>query len=1289
MPLPGKIRTFLRYLLLAVGGIFMLVLLLTGLAYYIAVSNQERVPVIVGEAFRENFGAEATFGHYNFQYLEHFPFLSLSLGDVVMHDPCFEDHGRELLRIRKVSVVFRPWKLLHREFEIRSISIDSARIQLFRSKDGYFNAGFLEKDSIAFLRETPDTSTSFSISKVEASNLSFDFEDVLRSKRFRFDIRHARIGFSTRAHRLRLRGDWFFHGLYFKMKNGPYFKERESRVDLRMEWGGSGGGFRLLPSTAVFGQDTLRLEGAIEVKDTNHIRLAISSPGILLENVRPLLADNVRHGLEDFQLSEQVATSVILDGPLLPGQPQPLDVTFRVDSTVLAGGALRFTGAALRGHYVNNCDATGPITPHSDCLDIELLSAKLFDTIEVSAKYHAEDMKAPVARVEGKLATSLTSLNGLLPPGQVRFLDGQVEASFTLSGRMDNPLAASEGRPEIHLDGKGSIRRAALDYLPGGLRANGLKGDFSFDEKNLFFGNLHLQANGEPLRLQGAVYGLMANLLGKEGPMLARFDVKAGHLDFGSFLDAKGHDDNPAGRHKNDAGKGFLSRLEVEAHVNARKVTYRKLGASEAEFTLRLPGSKKRTGAPSLLIDDFSARIFDDIPLAATFLLDELKDPVADMSFELSVPLARLNDMLPPQKLALKSGELSLQMRYHGKLRDYAQLNDNTLKGALQGKVVVAGAAADYLPRGYELRNFGGAFHFEGRNLVADSLEFALNGNQATAGGVVEGFLPFVLDQDKKLRANLDIIAPELDLNRFPTGTQEASGGSKQPVSYNRVARTLESALDKVEGKISVKTDKLHFRTLRLDNVAFSGRLLPACEGQDTENGCVVVDKLSGRLFGTAAFQSSFTATNFRNPFLTADVQVDMPLEELNRMFAPGQFRFSGGNVEVGFHYEGRPEGHFDVENALLKAKLKGEARIMNGAFEYKPRGYRFSEVNSRFSFDEHDLFIEDIKLRLNGNKMQGKGKFYGFLPFLFLPGRELETFLEVSAGEFDFGKFRAPQKFLQPSPGSPQDSTIVTRLVNAGLDNIKAHLQLSIDSVKYRNFRAANVRGGLAMSPGVLSFDSTEMNLCDGFFRLDGQIGGLEKNHPDIDVRAEFRNTDISQVFRSFDNFGQQGMTFHNIRGQLNANIRFQARANANYDLLPDSMKGEFGVSVRNGALISLPALDSLQGFLLRNRRLSNIEFATLENSFELRGQELMVDHFFVASTALSFGVEGRYALGEEGDTNLLFEVPFANLFWQGKEVDALEKLQEKKLGPSILLRATAGEDGGLSFKWVLSKGK
>ena len=197
MPLPGKIRTFLRYLLLAVGGIFMLVLLLTGLAYYIAVSNQERVPVIVGEAFRENFGAEATFGHYNFQYLEHFPFLSLSLGDVVMHDPCFEDHGRELLRISKVSVVFRPWKLLHREFEIRSISIDSARIQLFRSKDGYFNAGFLEKDSIAFLRETPDTSTSFSISKVEASNLSFDFEDVLRSKRFRFDIRHARIGFST------------------------------------------------------------------------------------------------------------------------------------------------------------------------------------------------------------------------------------------------------------------------------------------------------------------------------------------------------------------------------------------------------------------------------------------------------------------------------------------------------------------------------------------------------------------------------------------------------------------------------------------------------------------------------------------------------------------------------------------------------------------------------------------------------------------------------------------------------------------------------------------------------------------------------------------------------------------------------------------------------------------------------------------------------------------------------------------------------------------------------------
>lgn len=1289
MPIPRQLRSLLHYLLLAAGTLLLGLALLTGLAYYIAVSDQDRVPALVEEICRKNLGAEATFSHYRFQYLEHFPFLSLALEDVVLRDPCFSDHGRELLRIKEMNAVFRPWKMLRREFELKSVTLDTARVQLYRTEDGYFNAAFLEEDSLAALSRR-DSTASFSLDKIKLKNIFFDFQDALRGKHFRFQIRHSDIALSSSESgiRMKLRGNWFFHGLYFKVENGPYFRNQECRLALNARWGGPQGGVRLAPSLAVFGQDSLQLEGTLEFGDTSHLRLSIRSRGILLENARPLLADNLQKSLRPFSLTRPAATTVTIDGPLLPGKPQPMEVEFQADSAVLSANTLRFAGSTLRGRYVNNCDSTGPITAHSDCLDIELLSARLFDTIPVEASYHAEDMKAPVATVEGRLEASLPDINAHLPPGGFRFRSGKAEVDFKLSGRMDNPLAASAARPELTLQGTGRVRRAALDYLPRRIQMESINGDFSFDASDLNIHNLELRLGKSPCKARGTIFGFMASLLEEKSRLFASLDVQAPHLAMDSFLDAGAPETRSAG--KGGRPGGIPGGLEAEIRVSAGSVTYRKLQASDARFTCRLLNACAESGpGPCIRIDSLSARIFGGIPVRAAIRLDQLDNPRLVLALQLDAPLLEFNPMLPPDKLRLNGGQLKLEMRYEGRLDDYSELGANALRGNWQGTASVTGAGADYLPRHYEFRRLDGAFHFDAQALMIDSLDLLLNGNQARARGRIEGFLPFLFHTEGKLRAVLNLTAPELDLNRFPAGKKGEVHRRGRPSGPARVARALEAALASVEGNLSVKAEKLLFQGMSLDDVAFEGRLLPACEGQDSPNGCARIGRLSARLFGTAPFHATLEVTNLQDPFLVADVQVNMPMKELNRMFAPGQFRFGGGMIAVNFHYEGRPKGHFDVENALLDAKLSGEGHITDGAFAYKPRGYRFEKVNTRFSFDEQDLFIKEIRLLLNDNEMEGNGKFYGFLPFLFLPGRELETSLEVTARTFDLGNFKAPQKFLQPSAGRPQDSTVVTRLVNAGLEKINARLQLRIDSVRYRNFRAANVQGELAMKPGALRFDDTRMDLCDGDFRLSGRIEGLEENRPDIDVRVEFRNTDIRQVFRSFDNFGQQDLTFQNIRGRLDADVRFSARANANYDLLPASMRGQFGVKVQNGALINLPALDSLQNFLLRGRGLSNIQFATLENAFELEGQNLLVDHFFVASTALSFGVEGRYALGEGSDTDLLFEVPVANLFWQGKEVDALEKLHRKKRGPAILLRATEKEEGGLNFKWVLSKGK
>ena len=530
------LQSIIRYLLAGAAVLFLSLLILTGLAYYLAVSDQERAPELVEQALGEQLGGTATFEHYRFRYLEHFPFISLSLEGVSLRDPCFEEHGRELLYIGKASVQFRPWKLLRREFEVRSLSIDSARIQLYRSADGYFNAGFLEADSLAALRDS--SSTLFSIDKIKINGLAFEWEDSLMGKQHRFSLGQARLLIDQRESwiGLQLRGECFFEGLVFKAENGPFLRQQAARLDLRAEFGRPPGLFRLLPSTLKLATNTLALQGYIRNGAPPHIRLEVSSEGILLEDARKLLADNLQEGLQGYSISQPLRVDFALDGPLIPGRPQPLQVDFSTSHATLSTTSIRITDVQLSGRYRNNCDTTGPISPHTDCLDMELLSGRFRDTFPVRLTYHAEDMQAPLVRVKGQVKAPLVHLNSYLPPGQFHFLRGFASVQFSLTGKTRggaNPAVPEDG---FRLTGQASIRDAALLYLPGELRLNGLEANLKFDEKGLHVEYARMSLHDEPVELRGWVFDFTPFLLNSTHHLRAELDVDAPQLDFDDFI---------------------------------------------------------------------------------------------------------------------------------------------------------------------------------------------------------------------------------------------------------------------------------------------------------------------------------------------------------------------------------------------------------------------------------------------------------------------------------------------------------------------------------------------------------------------------------------------------------------------------------------------------------------------------------------------------------------------------------------------------------------------------------
>jgi uncharacterized protein involved in outer membrane biogenesis len=1271
------VYSILRYGLISLGTLLLVLLLLTAAVYYVAVSDQERVPAWVEGYSREELGVEATFKHYRFQYFEHFPFLSLALEDIVLRSPDSLTAQTELLRVKEVDIVFRPWKLLQEKYELRSIRIDTARLQLYRNAKGQFNAAALRPDSSSVHTDNSRLLDGlFQLKTFSINGFYLDFLDSLRRKHHRLEMLDSDLQWYTSdtARHIGVLGQWKFHGLVFKMKNGPFFEQQLAEVDLDFSFPFSKKQITLSPSAIRLKKDTLRVEGYYKTEAPGFLRLDVRADHLLLADAKPLLANNLQQALAPYKIDAPLQVQLSIEGATPPGKRQPLQLDISGENLTLATNTLRFTAPKLQAHYRNDCDSSGTITPYTDCLEVVLDSALLFGSIPVrDLVYFDQNLQHPHATFSGRTRVALQKLNAYLPGNTVRLDDGWMDVQVQFAGQPDDLIDPTIKTLRPQFSASGHIRDAKGEYRPSQTVFEDMNLSFSLNPHRLYLQNARITANGQQLQLSGPVYGLPALLFSKPAALFAKLRLSAGDLELDRLIGSG-----------STKGLALSSNRPFRLAVDFRadRLSYRKIRLQQARFQSEYH-APCAPGDTCLRITQLQGRAYQQLPIRGRAAITDWPRPQADLQLQMDVPLAEVQPLLPKGQVDVQAGSLSLSLRYRGGLLDYADFSDAALNAPFRGAARIQNASADYLPKGYRFRDINARLRFNEEYVVIDTLEGQLNGNTALASGYLHGLLPFIFGVDQhKLQAALLLRGQKIDLNTFSNAP--LPGAALEAEAESPFEERFTQLMARLKGRLAVRADTLLYRGMELSAVAFRSTIGPECDGAET---CIIVDSLRARLFGSTTIQARLQARQLHDPFLSADVRASVPMQKLNRMFSPDQLKFGQGRISLAFRYEGQPHKHFDLEQTLLKAKIQGQGEIQQADFTYQPRGYDFEQVQAAFGFDGQDLRFDNLDVLLNGNRLRGSGIIRDFLPFIFFPERKLDASLQVHAERFDLNQFKAPEKFQSDTTGQPEQPTVVTRLVNASLDSIKTDFDLRLDTVLYRNFTGYDVEGEVFMGGGELAFKRTNMKLAGGQFALRGEVSGLRKNQPQLDLTAQVKETDIKQFFEAFDNFGQQSLTAENLEGKLSGELSFRAHANANYELAPNSMQGKFELQVEDGSLINLSALDSIRNILFRNRDLSHIEFATLENTFLLDGQDLYIGHFYVPSSVLTFSASGRYSLADDQRTNLLFEIPWANLFRKDISRQALGNMKaEAKTGPSILIRAK-GKADGLEFKWVLSR--
>ncbi len=407
--------------------------------------------------------------------------------------------------------------------------------------------------------------------------------------------------------------------------------------------------------------------------------------------------------------------------------------------------------------------------------------------------------------------------------------------------------------------------------------------------------------------------------------------------------------------------------------------------------------------------------------------------------------------------------------------------------------------------------------------------------------------------------------------------------------------------------------------------------------------------------------------TDLIKPQLQFDFFSQCTLPQLDDQLASSTLQFLEGNAKIYLGYNGPL-----IADPSLLDRLNAKIQVQKGKIVYVPRNLNFSDCNGDVIISGNSLLMKDFKCRLNTNE--------------FTVNIEGQNLNRISANET--GKTTISCSVFTPSLDLSAFKTLFAKKANAtikkkgrnlagtaravdnAVENGDMFINVKANKVSLHNFIANNVMANIHFKENDWEIQHASLQHADGNFDLNATLYQLDNGYHRANAQLNLQHINVKKLFYGFDNFGQSGITYNNIKGTMDAHVNITTDINNASKLLRNTMNGGIDFSLKNAALTDLEALKNIQRYIFKNRNLDNIEFADLTNTFDIKNGDIYIHRMPIQSSALTMYVEGLYSFDDRTDISI--RVPLSTLTKRTEDYVETKEIKPEQPGPSINLRAT-----------------
>lgn len=509
-----------------------------------------------------------------------------------------------------------------------------------------------------------------------------------------------------------------------------------------------------------------------------------------------------------------------------------------------------------------------------------------------------------------------------------------------------------------------------------------------------------------------------------------------------------------------------------------------------------------------------------------------------------------------------------------------------------------------------------------------------------------------------------------------------------KPVSIH--AQLDAGSADDSEPQIQVKLNLEHGSVLtpigRFTDASFRASFINEWlkrHKRGDENSSIQLIGFSGRLQDMPLHSDTITITNLKHPQLSSDIHSNFGLEELNDLAGSQSLDFVKGRGKLDVYYKG-PMSENDTAGTIVNGRLD----IDSAAITYLPYQFQLTNGKGRIIFKDQDFFLEQLDINAGKSRIMVKGVAKNLVALLDRNSENVSMDWNIRAPHLDLEDLSG----LAGRPTAEQKRSFdksLFRTTFARIDNLLKegviHVGIEAADISYKKFSGAHAKADLIFDKSSIRLSRLTAQQGTGALELKAILTrNYTGNRNPLTFESHLENIDLPTLFNDFNNFGQEGLNAKNLKGKLTADIHFTGALNDKARMMPRSLKGTVNFTFHGGQLIDYEPMQKIHEKVLKNRDLSEIHFADIQNQLDIDSTTMTIHRMEIQSTAFSLFVEGTYDLKTGPDLSL--QVPLSNLKKkkdENSDIPPDSKGNDGKAGLSVRLRAKTGDDGKLKISW------